>query len=260
MGPIERNMVYKRLIPSLLLANGRLVKGSQFSTYKDAGDPVGTTRAHNHQGADEIILSDVEAAQKKSGPDTAIIRSISQHCSVPLTVFGGISSVEIAARCFDCGIEKIGLTTAAIDDPDLLDRLARRYGSQAVTLGIDVVTTYQGIRRVYDHRSKSIIPKLDPIKWGKQCVEKGIGEIRLMSVDREGTGSGYDLDLVAEFLSSFNIPIVVEGGAGTLVDIEKVFRLGPSGVALGSMLVFSDNNLVKIKEYLLNRKIKVRRG
>lgn len=240
-------MLTRRLIPSMLLSSGRLVKGTRFRDYQDAGNPKTTARAHNAQGADELVLLDIEAARLGRGPDLPTIRTVAAECFMPLTVGGGIRSVEDARDCMDAGADKISVTSGALDDPDLITRLAKVYGAQAVQLGVDI-TDDGGTPRLYDHRHEKNLP--DPMDWIRRGVALGAGEVRLTAVHREGTRTGMDLDLLARVQALVNVPVILEGGAGDLGHLGAAMEAGADGVAVGTMLVFSDNNLVKIKSFL----------
>tara|TARA_A100001037_G_scaffold294938_1_gene313421 strand:- start:326 stop:1072 length:747 start_codon:yes stop_codon:yes gene_type:complete len=239
-------MLTRRLIPSMLLKQGRLVKGVRFRDHRDAGYPPTTARAHSHQGADELILLDIDASKTGQEPDFKTVREVASECSMPVTFGGGVRSIEDARACMDAGIDKICLTTTALDDPALITRLAQIFGSQAVVLGVDVADG----SCLYDHRSDSTIADPRPIDWIREGVDRGAGEIRLMAVNREGSRSGMELDLLVEVLDAVSVPVILEGGAGTLEHLEEALHAGADGVAVGTMLVFSDNNLVKVKRHL----------
>lgn len=244
-------MLHNRLIPSLLLEGGRLVKGTRFENRRDAGNPQTTARAHNAQGADELVLLDVTASRDGRQPDFDTIARVAEECFMPLTVGGGIASVEIAMKAMDCGADKIFVNAAALDDPDLISRLAERFGSQAVVAGIDVLTE-GGERQLFDHRTGKAAHDRDWSAWIEQVVTLGAGEIRLMAVDREGTRTGMDTDLLAEAEAIVTVPVILEGGAGNLADIDQAMTNGATAVAVGTMLVFSDNNIIQIKRHLAN--------
>ncbi len=249
-------MLKQRLIPSLLLKDGRLVKGIGFRDYRDAGKPNTTARVHNAQGADELFLLDISASIEKRAPDTEVISTVAQECFMPLTVGGGIKKLSHAAACLEAGADKICINSVAIDSPELITKLAKRYGSQAVVLAIDVYGDGEKTR-VFDHRSNQVT-NLIPGDWAARCVDLGVGEIRLMSVEREGKRCGMALKLLEEFKSRFRCPIILEGGAGSLDDLVEAFQNGANGVGVGSMLVFSDYNLVKIKAHLRSHFVEIR--
>ncbi len=245
-------MLMQRLIPSLLLKGGRLVKGVRYSDYKDSGRPDTITRAHNAQGADELIVVDIDASSEQRGPDIDAIRRVAEECFMPLTVGGGIRSIDDARNCMAAGADKVMLTTTALDDPRRITDLARVFGDQAVVLGIDVVALNDNWR-LFDHRTGEPISGRDYLEWIDECVDRGAGEIRLMSVDREGIRSGMDIELLRTVRERVGVPIILEGGAGSLDHLNEGLEAGADAVACGTLLVFSDNNLFQIKKYLASR-------
>jgi cyclase len=245
-------MLTKRIVPSLLLKGGRLVKGTRFEAYRDAGNPATTARAHNAQGADEIFLADVMASKLGTSPDYEAIRVVARECYMPLTVGGGISSIDIAHRIFESGADKVCMTTTALDRPGLLTELSRLFGDQAVVLGVDV-TGGPGNRQLFDHRTGRPVAGRDWIGWMREAVGRGAGEIRLMAVDREGARAGMDLDLLHEAMAAVEVPIVFEGGADSLDHLDEALAAGADALAIGAMLVFSDNNIMKVKRFLAGR-------
>jgi cyclase len=249
--------VLKRIIPSLLLRGGRLVKGVSYADHRDAGRPDTTARAHNAQGADELLLIDIDASREAREPDLASVAAVAQACYMPLTVGGNIRSVEVAQHCMHAGADKICVTTTALDDPRLIGRLARVFGAQAIVIGIDVVT-HAGKRRLYDHRTGRTVEGLDWSEWLRRAVGEGAGEVRLMAVDREGTRSGLDMVLWEDASRQVDVPIIIEGGAGSLDQVADAMRAGADAVALGTMLVFSDNNIFKVKSFLKNAGLEMR--
>ena len=245
-------MPLKRLIPSMLLKGGRLVKGSHFKNYRDAGQPQTTARSLNAQGADEMLLMDIEASQKSRPPDFESIRAVANECYMPLTVGGGISNLDIARKCMEAGADKLFLNTGALDKPSLIIEMAKIFGVQAIVLGVDVVS-YKTSYKIFDYRSKVAITEKTPIDWIDEVVSYGIGEIRIMSVEREGSRSGMDIEFLKKVRDVVSIPVIIEGGAGSLEHLDQAFASDADGVAIGTMLVFSDNNLVKIKRYLAQK-------
>lgn len=244
-------MIFNRLIPSLLLKGGRLVKGVRYHDHRDAGNPVTTARAHNAQGADELVLIDIEASRLGRPPDLQTVVQVAAECLMPLTVGGGIGSVETAKACMDNGADKLLITTAAYERPEIIAELAHVYGNQSVVVGIDVVETRDGWR-LYDHRVSAPVNRRDWIDWAKRCVTLGAGEMRLMAVSREGMRGGMDVELFRELIREINVPVILEGGAGTLEHLDDAMKAGCTSVAVGTLLVFSDNNLMKVKRHLVN--------
>lgn len=244
--------MYQRLIPSILIHDGRLVKGTRYKDYRDAGGAATTARAHNAQGADELIVCDIDASKLKQEPDFETLQKIAEECFMPLCFFGGITSEAHAHKAMAIGADKIGLTMTAYDNPALITALAHQYGAQAVVLGLDVLDG-----KLYDHRSDSILDKA-PVEWAKQAVELGAGEIRLMDVAREGTLQGFDLDFYKRLRDAVDVPIIIEGGAESLDHVQKAYEAGVDGVCLGAMLVFSDANLVKIQQRMRSLNLNIR--
>lgn len=242
-------MPTNRLIPSLLLRAGRLVKGQAFAGHRDAGNPATTARAHTAQGADEIVVLDIDASRDGRSPDLDTIATVAAEAQIPLTVGGGIRSAAIARDCLSAGADKICLTTTALDRPELITEIAQLCGRQAVVLGIDV-TGGEGDRRLFDHRTGRAIDGRDWREWLDEGVKRGAGEIRLTAVDREGRRDGYDIALHREGRALAGLPMILEGGAGTLDHLTGAMQAGVDSLALGTMLVFSDNNIVKLKRVL----------
>lgn len=243
-------MLTQRIIPSLLLRRGRLVKGVAFDSPRDAGNPATTARAYNAQTADELILLDIDASREDRGPDLDTVAAVASECLMPLTVGGGISNTDIATRCLTNGADKICVNTTAFDRPELISELATRFGSQAVVLGIDVI--HDGNRyQLFDHRHKRTVLDRNWLDWMSTAVSLGAGEIRLMVVGREGSRTGFDTEAYAA-AARYGLPVILEGGGGKLGDLAVAMAAGVSALALGTMLVFSDNNIVQLKRYLKN--------
>ena len=244
-------VLYRRLIPSLLLRRGRLVKGVRYAAHRDAGNPATVTRAHNAQDADELLLLDIDAAREGRGPDVSAIARVADECAMPLTVGGGIRDLAAAAACMAAGADKLMITSAALDRPALIGEVARVFGSQAVVVGVDVLGA-AGHWRLYDHRAAGAVAG-DVADWITHVAGEGAGEIRLMAVEREGMRTGFDLDLLALARELVRLPLVLEGGAGSLEHCDAALNAGADAIALGTMLIFSDYNLVKITRYLVSR-------
>lgn len=249
-------MPANRLIPSLLLRGERLVKGVRFAGHRDAGAPATTARAHGAQGADELVLLDIEASRRGTGPNYAALAAVAREILVPLTYGGGIDSADAARRCLERGADKVCLTGPALDRPGLLRDVAREFGIQAVVAGIDVVGE-AGRWRVYDHRTRALAkPVLSD--WVRTVVDAGAGEIRLVSVNREGSRRGLDIELWRVVHALVSVPMILEGGIGSLGHIAEAMAAGVDSVGLGTLLVFADNNLVKVRRYLSGAEVPVR--
>lgn len=239
------------------MRGGRLVKGVRFAGHVDAGAPATTCRAHSAQGADELLLLDIDASRNNRPPDFAALADVAAEAQVPLTFGGGLTDISLIRRALEMGADKICLTTSAIDRPGLIAEAAQLFGAQAVVVGIDV-TMHAGNPMLFDHRTGRELdaPTLDA--WVSQAVGHGAGEIRLCNVDREGTRSGLDIALFERIRKLVNVPIILEGGAGSLPDVADAMKQGADSIALGTLLVFSDNNLVKVRRYLGEHGLRVR--
>ncbi len=246
-----------RIIPSLLLRSGRLVKGVRFADHADAGAPATTCRAHSAQGADELLLLDIDASRMRRPPDFDALAVVATEIQVPLTFGGGLTDLGLIRRAIEMGADKVCLTTSALDRPELIAEAAHRFGVQAVVVGIDV-TMDAGKPVLFDHRTgrPMTTPSLD--SWVIEAVGQGAGEIRLCAVDREGTRTGLDTALHAQVRRLVNVPIILEGGAGSLTDVADAMKRGADSIALGTLLVFSDNNLVKVRRFLGEKGLRVR--
>jgi cyclase len=247
-----------RVIPSLLVDGDRLVKGSRFGNYRDAGGLQSTVRAHDSQSADELIIIDINAAKSGGVMNLDMLARALRDCWTPVTVGGNVATVETAQRYMDAGADKILVNTAALDRPDLISELADRFGVQAVVLGIDISRDDTMTPRIFDHRTGIPVPDKSPLSWIREAVEAGAGEIRVCAVDREGMRSGFDIALLQQVLDLVSVPVIIEGGAGILNHIAEAAHAGASGAALGTTLVFSDNNIFKIKVFLKEAGIPVR--
>jgi cyclase len=246
-----------RIIPSLLLRDGRLVKGVRFGEHRDAGAPATTCRAHSAQGADEILLLDIDASRQGRPPDFSALAVVAKEIQIPLTFGGGLTSIDLIHQAIEGGADKVCLTTAALDKPDLIDLAAHRFGAQAVVVGVDVLRdgTQAGL---YDHRRRTTLTACGLDQWVDEVVARGAGEVRLCAVDNEGTREGLDIELYHRVRSRINVPIILEGGAGDLPQVVAAMKAGVDSIGLGTLLVFSDNNLVKIRRFLGAAHLKVR--
>jgi cyclase len=236
-------MLRTRVIPCLQLRGGSLVKTVNFRDPAYIGDPINTVRIFNELEVDELAFVDIEASRNGTAPDLQVLREIADECFMPLSYGGGIGDMATAERIFSIGFEKLILNTATFTHPELVTRLARRYGSQAVIAAIDVKRTMLGRYEVAMRsgtRRESTAPEL----WARQMEERGAGEILLTSIDREGTWRGFDVALTARVAEAVKVPVIAHGGAGSLEHIrEVVSRGGASAVALGSMVVYQNRGM-----------------
>lgn len=236
-------MLRTRVIPCLQLRGGSLVKTVNFKDPAYIGDPINTVRIFNELEVDELAFVDIEASRNGSAPDLQVLREIADECFMPLSYGGGVSDMSTAERIFSIGFEKLILNTATFTHPELVTQLARRYGSQAVIVAIDVKRTMLG-RYEVAMRSGTRRESTAPEAWARQMEERGAGEILLTSIDREGTWRGFDVALTARVAEAVKVPVIAHGGAGNLEHIrEVVSRGGASAVALGSMVVFQNRGM-----------------
>jgi len=236
-------MLRTRVIPCLLLRNESLVKTVKFGKFSYIGDPCNTVRIFNELEVDELMFLDITASLEKRSPNIKLISDIANECFMPLSYGGGIKSLEMARTIFEIGVEKIVLNTQAIANPGLITEIANIYGSQSVVVSIDVKKNLFGKHTIRSNAGKRN-HDLGLIEWAKRVELLGAGEILLTSIDREGTWAGYDAQLTRSVAESVSIPVIANGGAGSVSDLkEAVFSGGASAVALGSMVTFQKKGL-----------------
>jgi cyclase len=226
-----------RIIPCLLLRGDGLVKTVRFKDAKYVGDPINAVRLFNDLEVDELIFLDIDATTKGREPPFERIAEIAGEAFMPICYGGGVTSFEQASRLFKSGVEKVALTTALTEKPDLVRQIADTCGEQAVVAGIDVRKDWLGKQRAMV-RSGSSKTSFDPVTLARRAAELGAGEILLTSIDREGTYQGYDLDLVRAVSAAVPIPVIASGGAGALPDMRNAIDAGASAAAAGSLFVY----------------------
>lgn len=229
--------VFNRVVPCLLLQDGGLVKTTRFAKPRYVGDPINAVRIFNDKYVDELVFLDIRASRTGAQPDYDLIERIAGECFIPLCYGGGINNLAQARRIVASGVEKVAINSMAIDQPGLLTELSRELGASSVVAGIDVKRDLFGRARVY-HPGRRRITALDPVEHARAVVAAGAGEIFLNSVDRDGTGAGFDLDLLGRVTDAVNVPVIVCGGAATLDDMRQAVKTGASAAAAGSMFVF----------------------
>lgn len=236
-----------RVIPILLLKGNGLVKTVRFKNEVYVGDPINAVKIFNEKEVDEIIIIDVTATIRKKSPDMKIISNIAGECFMPLCYGGGITNIEEIKKIFFSGVEKISLNTSAMENPSLITEASKLFGNQSVVVSIDVKRSFNGVHFVYIHRGKKKSKK-EAVAFAKEMQERGAGEILLTSIDREGTFSGYDLELIQKMSDAVQIPIIACGGAASVNDFTEAVKHGASAVAAGSMFVFHG----KLRGVLIN--------
>ena len=250
-------MLAKRVIACLDVRNGCVVKGVNFEALRDAGDPAALARRYNAEGIDEVVILDVTATLETRRALADTIRDVSRELFIPLSVGGGVRGEDDAAAVVEAGADKVAINSAALADPSLIERLARRYGSQAVIVAIDAKrdrTDWQ----VYA-RSGQVRAGREAIAWAREAESRGAGEILLTSIDRDGTRAGFDCDLTAAVSSAVAIPVIASGGAGTFDHFAEVFTRGRADAALAaSVFHFGEHRVGELKQFLASRGIPMR--
>jgi cyclase len=231
-------MLRPRIIPSLLLHDKGLVKTVNFKSPKYVGDPINAVRIFNEKEVDELAFFDIDASIHNKEPDYGLIEKLANQSRMPLCYGGGVKTVEQAQRIFSLGIEKIALSSAVIQNPNLIAQIADRVGSQSVIVVLDVKKKLLGGYEIYTHNGKKATG-INPIKFAKEIEGLGAGELIINSIDQDGVMKGYDMNLIDKITESISIPLTVLGGGSSLSDIEKVIdKHGVIGVAAGSLFVF----------------------
>jgi cyclase len=250
----------KRIIACLDVDAGRVVKGVQFVDLRDAGDPAELARAHAKAGADEIVLLDIKATYQARKTLAGTVRRVARQIFVPFTVGGGIRTLQDAATVFEAGADKVSINSAAVLDPNLIGQIAGRFGSQAVVLAIDARRGNQpaGDAEVYVAGGSTPTGK-NAIDWAREAEDRGAGEILLTSMDRDGTGQGFDCELTAAIAETVSIPVIASGGAGNVQHFLDVFTQGKADAALAaSIFHFGTHAVAELKESLASAGIPMR--
>lgn len=251
-------MLKVRVIPTLLYKDFGLVKGRSFDSLRAVGSPVQAIRVYEMRGVDEIVFLDVSATLNGRPPDVALIDDLADECFMPLTVGGGVSTVDHVGQLLEVGADKVCIGTAAVEDPGLVENAASRFGSQCIVVSVDV-RRVDGRAVVTNRCGTSVVPRpLDRVV--AKVLDAGAGELLVQSVDRDGTMTGYDLDVLAEVAAMSGIPVIASGGAGTYDDLVAAMGVdGVDAVAAASMFHFTEQTPVGAKEALRRAGFPVRR-
>ncbi|HAS78407.1 MAG TPA: imidazole glycerol phosphate synthase subunit HisF [Ruminococcus sp.] len=251
-------MLAKRIIPCLDVRNGKVVKGVNFEGVKDVGDPVAYAEEYNRQGADELVFYDITASYEGRGVFLDVVRETAKKVFVPLTVGGGISTVDDFRETLRAGADKVSINSSAVKNPQLIKDAADIFGSQCVVVGIDAKRDGKGGYTVYINGGR-VDMKLDLIEWVKKIEQLGAGEICLNSIDTDGTKAGFDIDMLNSVCSAVNIPVIASGGCGKIDDFAEVFEKTNSSAALAASLFhFKELTVGQVKSYLKERNFPVR--
>lgn len=239
-------MLANRVIPCLDIDDGRVVKGVRFQGLRDAGDPVECAASYEEQGADEIVLLDVSATPEGRSNNLKVVDAVRQVLSIPLTVGGGVRQVGDAGRLLEAGADKVGVNTAAVARPSLITELMERFGAQCTVVAVDAAATSDGWEVVV--RSGSERPGLDAMEWCAEAADRGAGEILLTSWDRDGTGEGYDVDLIRAVTGALSVPVIASGGASGYGHMVCAFRAGASAALIASILHDGVTTVAELKQ------------
>ena len=251
-------MLKNRIIPCLDVKNGRVVKGINFIDLKDAGDPVEQAEYYDKCGADEICFLDITATHEKRNTIIDIVSKTAEKCFVPLTVGGGIKSIQNIRDLLLAGADKVSINSAAVNDISFVKEAAKKFGSQCMVIAIDAKKISQNKWEIFTNggRSKTGI---DAINFAIQAEKNGAGEILLTSMDKDGTKSGYDIDLIQKITSSVNVPVIASGGAGNLEHLYEGIKNGrASAVLAASIFHYGKYTIQQAKEYLASKDVPVR--
>jgi len=236
-------MFTPRIMPLLLVDNGRLVKTVKFKNPSYVGDPVNAIKIYNEKEVDELILVDIGATRQNRSPDFQLLKEVTEECFMPLCFGGGINNVEDIKKILNTGVEKVVINSAALQNPYLINNAADHFGNQSIVISIDVKKNLLGKYVVCTHNGTKNTG-YNPVEYSELMIEKGVGEILLNSIDRDGTWKGYDIDLIKSITSSVSIPVIACGGAGNINDFKKAVVDGSaSACAMGSMAVYQGKNL-----------------
>lgn len=252
----------KRIIPCLDVDNGRVVKGVQFVDIRDAGDPVEVARRYDEQGADEITFLDITASSDERDTIIHVVEQVAGQVFIPLTVGGGIRSVEDIRRILNAGADKVGINTAAVNRPEFVREAAEKFGSQCIVVSIDAKrVSGEGEPprwEIFTHGGRNGTG-LEAIKWARRMVDYGAGEILLTSMDRDGTRDGFDLELTRAVSDAVEVPVIASGGVGNLGHLaDGVTRGGADAVLAASIFHFGDHTVAEAKQYMAKQGIEVR--
>ena len=252
-------MLTRRIIPCLDVDKGRVVKGTKFLELRDAGDPVESAVAYNNQGADELVFLDITASSDGRSTMIDVVERTAERCFMPLTVGGGIRTVDDMKAMLRAGADKVSVNTAAIQNPAVIDAGAGTFGCQCIVVAIDARSNGDGTWRVYTHGGRNPT-ELDAVAWAAEVCRRGAGEILLTSMDADGTKAGYDVALTRAVSEAVTIPVIASGGAGNLDHMVTVLSDGKADAVLAaSIFHFGEYTVDGVKEYLETRGVPVRR-
>jgi len=249
-------MLKNRIIPCLDVKNGRVVKGINFVDLKDAGDPVEQAKIYSDGGADEICFLDITASNENRETIYEVVERTSKKCFVPLTVGGGVRSVEDINKLLNCGADKVSINSAAVQNPEVIIEGSKKFGSQCIVVAIDAKKN-DDKWEVFTHGGRNNT-EMNAIDFAKKIEDAGAGELLVTSMDRDGTQVGYDIDLISKISSKVNIPVIASGGVGNLDHLVDGIKSGASAVLAASIFHYGKQSIKEAKEYLDSKGIPVR--
>jgi cyclase len=246
-----------RLVPILLLKSGRCMKGRNFASLRDTGNPVTAAKVYDAQRVDELVFLDIAANEENRQILFDVVQGVAEQCFMPLTVGGGVRTLEDMRRLLQTGADKVAFNTAAVERPALVEEAARTFGSANVVVSIDARRA-GGRHEVWTHSGRQATG-LEAVTWARRMAEAGAGEILVTSIDREGTMTGYDLELVSAVADAVAVPVIANGGAGTLQHLVEAVTIGhASAVAASSIFHFTDQSPIKARSYMRGAGLHVR--
>jgi cyclase len=248
----------KRIIPCLDVADGRVVKGTKFVDIKDAGDPVAVAKRYDEQGADELCFLDISATHKGHETTLDVIKNVAEQIFIPLTVGGGIKTIEDIRSVLNTGADKVAINSAAIHNPELIKEAAKFFGSQCIVIAIDAKEVSKNHWQLFTHGGRKSTG-IDAVEWAKKMTDYGAGEVLLTSMDRDGTKIGFDLNLTKTISESVNVPIIASGGVGNLQHmVDGVLKGKADAVLAASIFHFNEYSIHEAKEFMANQGITMR--
>ncbi len=250
-------MLKNRIIPCLDVKDGRVVKGVNFENLIDAGDPVSQARFYYEQGADELCFLDITASSENRSAIFDTVKKVASVCFIPLTVGGGIRTIDDFHKLLLSGADKVSVNSAAIKNSDLITQASNKFGAQCVIVAIDAKKNAAGNYEIFTHGGRNATG-IDAIEWAKKVVSLGAGELLVTSMDKDGTKSGYDLELIEKITAAVSVPVIASGGVGNLQHLADGIKAGASAALAASIFHFKEYSVRQAKEFLAEQKIPVR--
>jgi len=247
-------MLKYRVIPCLDVIDGRVVKGINFENLIDAGDPLKQAEYYFDEGADELCFLDINASKENRSTMFEMVEKVAKKCFIPFTVGGGVSKIEDFSTLLKCGADKVSINSSAISNPELISQASNKFGSQAVVVAIDVKKKSSSNYEVFA-KGGSYPTGINALDWALEAQNRGAGEILLTSMDKDGTKSGYDLEIIKLISSKINIPLIASGGVGKIEHFADGLRSGASAVLAASIFHFRTYSILEVKQYLKSQNL-----